>query len=102
MTVMGQLLAGQAPLRGRASLELPVRPFGYREAAAFWGVNDPQLAVLLHAIVGGTPAYRREFVAFDAPRDDIRAASGSRAADGSWAASGRRVALIGLADLYQD
>jgi hypothetical protein len=44
MTVMGHLPAGQAPLRGRASLELPVRPFGYREAAAFWGVTDPQLA----------------------------------------------------------
>jgi hypothetical protein len=69
MTVMGHLLAGQAPLRGRASMELLVRPFGYREAAAFWGVTDPQLAVLLHAIVGGTPAYRREFVAFDAPAD---------------------------------
>ncbi|MDR0344754.1 MAG: ATP-binding protein [Nocardiopsaceae bacterium] len=69
MTVMGQLLAGQAPLRGRASLELLVRPFGYREAAAFWGVSDPQLAVLLHAIAGGTPAYRREFVAFDTPAD---------------------------------
>jgi AAA+ ATPase superfamily predicted ATPase len=69
MTVMGHLLAGHAPLRGRASLELLVRPFGYREAAAFWGVADPHLAVLLHAIVGGTPAYRREFVAFDGPAD---------------------------------
>jgi hypothetical protein len=47
MPVMGNLLAGQAPLRGRASLELLVRPFGYR----------------------------REFVAFDAPagRDDFEA-----------------------------
>lgn len=67
MSVMGQLLAGQAPLRGRASLELLVRPFGYRDAARFWGADDPRLAVMLHAVVGGTPAYRREFVAFDAP-----------------------------------
>jgi hypothetical protein len=67
MTVMGRLLAGQAPLRGRASFELLLRPFDYREAAAFWDVTDPRLAVLLHAIVGGTPAYRREFAAFDAP-----------------------------------
>lgn len=67
MSVMGKLLAGQAPLRGRASLELLVRPFGYRDAAAFWGVNDPRLAVLLHSVVGGTPAYRREFVGYDAP-----------------------------------
>lgn len=67
MSVMGQLLAGHAPLRGRAGLELLVQPFGYRDAARFWGADDPELAVLLHAVVGGTPAYRREFVAFDAP-----------------------------------
>ena len=67
MSAMGRLLAGQAPLRGRASFELLVRPFAYREAASFWDVTDPRLAVLLHAIAGGTPAYRREFVAFDAP-----------------------------------
>lgn len=75
MSVMGQLLAGQAPLRGRASLELLVSPFGYRDAARFWNADDPELAVLLHAVVGGTPAYRREFVAFDAPdgRDDFDA-----------------------------
>jgi AAA+ ATPase superfamily predicted ATPase len=75
MSVMGGLLAGQAPLRGRASLELLVQPFNYRDAARFWGATDPRLAVLLHAVVGGTPAYRREFVAFDAPdgRDDFDA-----------------------------
>jgi uncharacterized protein len=67
MSLMGNLLAGQAPLRGRASLELIVRPFGYRDAASFWGAEDPRLAVLLHSVVGGTPAYRREFVAFDVP-----------------------------------
>jgi hypothetical protein len=67
ISVMGDLLAGQAPLRGRASLELLVQPFGYRDAARFWGADDAELAVLIHAVVGGTPAYRREFVAFDAP-----------------------------------
>jgi hypothetical protein len=67
MSVMGQLLSGNAPLRGRASLELIVRPLGYREAAQFWGISDPRLAVLVHSVVGGTPAYRREFVAGDAP-----------------------------------
>jgi hypothetical protein len=75
MSVMGHLLAGQAPLRGRASLELLVRPFGYRDAASFWGAEDPRLAVLLHSVVGGTPAYRRELVAFDVPDglDDFNA-----------------------------
>ncbi|WP_405527458.1 ATP-binding protein [Streptomyces canus] len=45
LTTMAQLLGGGAPLRGRASMELVVRPFRFREAAAFWGVTeDPELA----------------------------------------------------------
>jgi uncharacterized protein len=67
MAVMGSLLAGQAPLRGRASVELVVQPFRHREAADFWGIADPRLAVLVHAVVGGTPAYRYEFTQGDAP-----------------------------------
>jgi AAA+ ATPase superfamily predicted ATPase len=67
MSVMGSLLAGQAPLRGRASLELVVQPFRHRESAEFWGITDPRLAVLVHAVVGGTPAYRYEFTQGDAP-----------------------------------
>lgn len=67
MSVMGGLLGGDSPLRGRASLELVVQPFGYRDAARFWGATDTRLALLLNSIVGGTPAYRREFVAGDAP-----------------------------------
>lgn len=67
MSVMGGLLGGQAPLRGRASLELIVQPFDYRTAARFWGLTDPRLACLVHAIVGGTPAYRRRFVDDQAP-----------------------------------
>lgn len=69
MSVMGGLLAGRAPLRGRAGLELVIHPFGYRDAAAFWGITDPRLAVLVHSVVGGTPAYRNEFVQGDAPAD---------------------------------
>jgi AAA+ ATPase superfamily predicted ATPase len=68
MSVMGRLLAGQAPLRGRAGLELVVRPLPYREAARFWEIDDPQLAILVNAVVGGTPAYRRQFVRNDSPR----------------------------------
>jgi uncharacterized protein len=67
MSVMGGLLAGQAPLRGRAGLELIVRPLSYRQAAMFWGIGDPRLAVLVYSTVGGTPAYRRQFVRDDAP-----------------------------------
>jgi len=67
MSVMGRLLGGSAPLRGRASMEMIIRPFGYRDAARFWDISDPRLALLVHSIAGGTPAYRREFVAGDSP-----------------------------------
>jgi AAA+ ATPase superfamily predicted ATPase len=67
MSVMGGLLTGSAPLRGRAGLEMVIKPFAFRDAARFWGVTDPGLAVQLHAVVGGTPAYRRQFVRDDAP-----------------------------------
>ncbi|MEV0712515.1 AAA family ATPase [Nocardia aurea] len=69
MSFMGSLLAGTAPLRGRAGLELIVPTLDYRLAAQFWGIEDPRLALLVHAIVGGTPAYRREFVEDDTPAD---------------------------------
>jgi AAA+ ATPase superfamily predicted ATPase len=59
LSTMSQLLGGGAPLRGRARLELIVRPFRFREAAEFWEVgHDPDLAFRLHALVGGTPAYK--------------------------------------------
>lgn len=59
MHVMRGLLAGSAPLRGRADHEMMMRPFGYRDAASFWSVaGDPDLAFRVHALVGGTPAYR--------------------------------------------
>lgn len=67
MSVMGRLLAGQAPLRGRAGLEMVIRPLEYLDAARFWEVSDPRLAVLVNSVVGGTPAYRRQFVRNDKP-----------------------------------
>ena len=67
MSFMGRLLSGSAPLRGRAALELIVRTFDFRQAATFWGIADPKTAALTNAVVGGTPAYRREFSQDDAP-----------------------------------
>jgi uncharacterized protein len=67
LTFMGKLLSGNAPLRGRAGLELLVRPLDYQLAADFWNLADPALAVRVHAVVGGTPAYRREFARNDTP-----------------------------------
>ncbi len=57
LTTRSTLLGAGAPLRGRAVLELVVRPFGYREAAAFWAIEDPELAFRVNALAGGTPAY---------------------------------------------
>ena len=59
VTTMTQLLGGGAPLRGRARMELVVRPFWFREAAEFWdAAHHPELAFRLNALVGGTPAYK--------------------------------------------
>lgn len=67
LSFMGSLLAGNAPLRGRAGLEMVVPTLDYRLAAEFWGIIDPRLALKVNSIVGGTPAYRREFIADDTP-----------------------------------
>lgn len=71
-SVMCRLLSGSAPLRGRAVREVLFHPFGYRDAATFWGIDDPQVAVRVHALCGGTPAYR-DFAGADVPRslDDL-------------------------------
>ncbi len=69
LSFMGRLLSGSAPLRGRASLDLTVQTLDYRSAARFWGMADPRLAFRVHAVVGGTPAYRTEMIRYDAPRD---------------------------------
>lgn len=64
---MRRLVDAGAPLRGRSQLDLVLRPFRFREAAEFWGVvNNPDLAFRLHALIGGTPAYR-EFAGGVAP-----------------------------------
>jgi uncharacterized protein len=58
ITVMADLLSGTRALRGRAALELRVRPFGYRDARDYWGITDPAAAFAHNALVGGTPGYR--------------------------------------------
>ncbi|MEV5480114.1 MULTISPECIES: hypothetical protein [Streptomyces] len=62
-----RLFSGPSSLHRLASLELLVRPFDFREAARFWGIRSPRLAVQVHAVVGGTPAYRGDLVCDDAP-----------------------------------
>ena len=67
ISFMGGLLSGGAPLRGRAGLELIVPTFDFRLAADFWGISDRRLAALLYFILGGTPAYRTEYLRGAAP-----------------------------------
>ncbi|QHC23027.1 ArsR family transcriptional regulator [Streptomyces sp. GS7] len=66
-SLMRRLFSGPSSLHRLASLELLVQPFGFRQAARFWGMRSPRLAVQVHAVVGGTPAYRRDLVCDDAP-----------------------------------
>lgn len=58
ISVMGDLLSGTKALRGRAALELRVRPFSYRDAREYWGIESPAAAFAHNAIVGSTPGYR--------------------------------------------
>ncbi|MBB1245372.1 ATP-binding protein [Streptomyces durbertensis] len=67
LSFMGGLLSGSAPLRGRAGLELVVPTLDFRLAGEFWQISDPRTALLVNAIVGGTPAYRREYTQGDTP-----------------------------------
>ncbi|MFE3449288.1 ATP-binding protein [Nonomuraea sp. NPDC059194] len=67
ISFMGGLLMGSAPLRGRAGIELIVPPFDFRRMAEFWGISDYRLAALVYFILGGTPAYRTEFVSGTSP-----------------------------------
>ena len=58
ISVMGGLLGGARPLRGRADLQLTLHPFDHRLSAKFWGVADPHVAFRLSAVLGGSPGYR--------------------------------------------
>jgi AAA+ ATPase superfamily predicted ATPase len=58
LAVMSDLLAGSRALRGRATLDLVMHAFDYRDAARFWGIGDPRVAFTAFAVFGGTPGYR--------------------------------------------
>ena len=67
MSVMAELLGGTAPLRGRASLDLRISPFDFRDALALHGTADLPLAVKIYSIIGGVAAYARDMVGGDLP-----------------------------------
>jgi uncharacterized protein len=58
LAVMSDLLSGAKALRGRAELDVLLKPFDFRTATDYYGVRDPRTAFLLHSYIGGTPGYR--------------------------------------------
>ncbi len=67
MSIMGKLLTGTAPLRGRAGLDLRMQPFDFRTARRLHGIDDLTTAVSTYAVIGGVAAYAREMVETDLP-----------------------------------
>lgn len=58
LAVMSDLLSGARALRGRAELDLLLKPFDYRTAASYYGIEDTDTAFRTYAYFGGTPGYR--------------------------------------------
>lgn len=68
MALMRALTAGEAPLRGRAGMELVMQPFGYRAAARQLGPRAPlELAARVYAVIGGVIGYSTDMVDHDLP-----------------------------------
>ncbi|MER6688488.1 ATP-binding protein [Streptomyces minutiscleroticus] len=58
ISTMSTLLAGDQALRGRAVIDMRIGPFGFRDAAEYWGAADLDTAFLVDAVLGGAPGYR--------------------------------------------
>ncbi|MFG2023022.1 ATP-binding protein [Streptomyces sp. NPDC048825] len=58
ISTMSTLLAGDQALRGRAVIDMRIGPFGFRDAAEYWRVGDPETAFLVDAVLGGAAGYR--------------------------------------------
>ena len=68
IAMLAALTTGQAPLRGRAGLELVMHPHGFRSAAQ-WLAADPdlELATRVYAVIGGVIGYATDMVDHDLP-----------------------------------
>ncbi len=70
IALMRALTSGQAPLRGRAGLELVMHPFDYRKAATLLAnASDLTLAARVFAVIGGVVGYATDMIDDDLPRD---------------------------------
>ena len=58
MSVMTQMLSGTSPMRGRASLDMPLAQFDFRQARGYWGVDDVNTAFTIDTVVGGAAGYK--------------------------------------------
>ena len=58
MSVMTQILSGTSPLRGRATLDMPLAPFDYRQARGYWEIDDFASAFAVDTVVGGAAGYK--------------------------------------------
>jgi len=67
IALMKALTAGQAPLRGRAGMELIMQPFGYRAAARRLECDLLELAARVYAVIGGVIGYYTDMVDHDLP-----------------------------------
>ncbi|MER6777875.1 MULTISPECIES: hypothetical protein [unclassified Streptomyces] len=67
--VMNRLFAPASSLEALSGLKLDLQPLDFRKAAQLWGIDDPELAFRVYAVVGGTPAYRHDYVGGDVPVD---------------------------------
>ena len=68
IALMQALTSGEAPLRGRAGLELVMQPFGFRNAAARLGSGvSLELAARVYAVIGGVIGYYTDMVDHDLP-----------------------------------
>lgn len=68
IAMMRSLTSGEAPLRGRAGMELVMQPADYRGARAWLPRSVPlALAARLYAVIGGVVGYATDMVDHDLP-----------------------------------
>lgn len=69
LSVMTELLSGTAALRGRATLDMAVDTFDFRQAREYWDISDLRTAFGLHSVVGGAAGYRDLTVSVPTPQN---------------------------------
>jgi uncharacterized protein len=68
---ISHLLDRDQPLFGRAQLAQVIDAFDFRTSASYWNIDDPALAVLVNAALGGLPGYRDVVTDGPAALDDF-------------------------------